>query len=652
MPPRAIDPKEFDHTVKPTDDFFGYVNNTWIEKNPIPANESRWGSFSILRVEVEGQLKKIMEGLDAASENDLDENGRKVRNFYRTGMDVEALNKIKDQALAEIMGVINGIKNTDDAASAIGFLHRRGIGAWWASSSEPDAKQSDVMALYLSQGGLSLPDRDYYLNTDEQSIVIRKRYAEYTAHMVTDSSLANLNGEAMKLITDLEAALASVSMTRVELRDIEKQYNKMTPEELVHIAPHINWSRYFEAIGIPMPAYMIVCQPKFMEAASRLFETLPIESIKAYLRWHVLNVMANFLGEGFEKRSFDFYGKTFGGATEMKPRWRRVLAVVNGMLDEAVGKLYVERHFSESAKERVGKLVDHLSEAYRTRIKKLDWMGEETKQKALTKLDAIRRKLAYPDKWKDISALVILNDSYAENYMRAYTFEFDRVMKKIGQPVDRTEWYMSPQTVNACYNPLMNEILFPAAILQPPFFYPDGDDAVNFGAIGTVIGHELTHGFDDQGALFDPHGNLVNWWTADDKLRFDAQTDHLAQQFDEYEPLPGLHVNGRLTLGENIADLGGLLIAYDGLMLALRENPVEKIDGLTPQQRFFINCAIYERENRREEALRLAIQTDPHAPSMCRINGPLSNMQEFYEVFGCKPGDALWRDTEDQVKIW
>ena len=480
---------------------------------------------------------------------------------------------------------------------------------------------------------------------------------------------ASATPEAMQALAVFETELAEVSMTRVELRDIEKQYNKMTPAEFAKITPHIDWQSYFSAAGIPMPASIIVCQPKFMELVDRQYATLPLENVKSYLRWYVLNGMASFLGENFEKRAFDFYGKTFGGAKEMKPRWRRVLHVVNAMLDEAVGKLYVEQHFSESAKERIKKLVDHLTEAYRVRIKNLEWMGEETKRKALDKLDTVTRKLAYPDVWKDISALAIGTDSYAENYMRAYLFEFDRVMKKIGKSVDRTEWYMAPQTVNACYNPLMNEILFPAAILQPPFFYPDGDDPINFGGIGEVIGHELTHGFDDQGALFDAKGNLANWWTHEDKSRFDEQTERLIRQYNEYEPLPSLHVNGKLTLGENIADLGGLLIAYDGLTLALRDNPVAASEGkdengngngdvgkssddLTSYQRFFISYAITERMKYREEALRLDVQVNPHAPPPYRVNGPLSNMQEFCEAFGCKPGDALWREPEERVKIW
>jgi len=644
----ALDP-----TVKPTDDFFGYVNNVWIKDNPIPSDESRWGSFLVLRVEVEKHLKEIFEALDGASDVALDANARKVRDFYRTGMAVEKLNQLRDIPLAGIFGDIEGVKSIDDLVRVLGGLHRRGMNAWWTLVPEPDAKQSDINALYLFQAGLGLPDRDYYLNADEKSALIRKKYSEYALAALANAPRAGEAGVAtVAVLMDIETKLAAASMTRVELRDVEKQYNKMTFAEIAKLTPRINWRIYFEALGMPVPDYAIVCQPKFMEAVDRQFETVPLGDLKTYVRWHVVNSMANFLGEDFEKLAFDFYGRTFGGATEMKSRWRRVLGVVNGMLDEAVGKLYVEQHFGEAARTKVSMLVDHLMDAYRVRIEHLDWMGNETKQKALAKLATVVKKLGYPDRWKDISRLEIGADSYAENYMRAYAFEVDRLMKKIGKPVDRSEWHMSPQTVNAYYNPLANEIVFPAAILQSPFFDPDANDAVNFGGIGTVIGHELTHGFDDQGALFDLRGNLAQWWTPEDKERFDKQTKHLAEQYDRFEPLPGLHVNGSLTLGENIADLGGLLIAHDGLTLAMHDKPIADVDGLSAHQQFFINYAVTERSAIREEALRLQVQVDLHSPSPYRVNGPLSNMPEFYEAFGCVQGDVLWREPEDRIKIW
>ncbi len=665
--PHAIDPEIFSEDVNPGDDFFSYVNAKWIAANPIPPEESRWGSFYVLRVEAEHQLKEILEELSKMPDGSLDPTARKVRDFYRTGMDEEKLAAEGDAPLKPLLDAVAGISDLAGLSSALGTLHRAGIGAFWAAGVDQDGKASEVMALYISQGGLGLPDRDYYLNDDEKSKAIREGYARFAEGMIAAApSVGGSSGSgpagdahvAAKFI-DLEAKLAAVSMTRVELRDIEKQYNKMSPEELAALAPKIDWDRYWAAAGIAKPSYAIVCQPKFMEEVDRMFAEMPLEEIKQYLRWRILDDLANVLDEDFSKRTFEFYGRTFAGAKEMKPRWRRVLGAVNGLLDEALGKIYVERHFSEDAKKKIDDLVGHLAAAYRARIEKLDWMSDETKAKAVAKLGTVPKKLGYPDKWKDYGPLEIGTDSYAANYMRAHAFEFDRQVRKIGGPVDRAEWHMPPQMVNAYYNPPMNEIVFPAAILQPPFFDPDADLGANYGGIGTVIGHELTHGFDDQGSFFDLHGNLANWWTPEDKARFDAKTAKLAEQYDGYEPLPGLHLNGKLTLGENNADLGGLVIAYDALRLALDEPSAAGappdaalIGGLTHFQRFFINYAITERGEIREEALRLQVQTDPHSPSRFRVNGPLSDMEEFYGAFGVKEGNRLWRPDGDRVKIW
>jgi putative endopeptidase len=635
---------------RPTDDFFNFVNGRWIEENPIPPEEARWGLFYELRVEVEKQLKGVLEGVAAADDSTLDGNARKARDFYRTGMDETRLNQEKDAPIAEYLQVINAVTDLDAFVRALGYLHRRGVNILWGCGVDQDLKNSDVMALYIGQGGLSLPDRDYYLSDDEKSREIRVKYFAHTERMLALAGVFDATKKPIpKKFIDLETRLARASMTRVELRDYERQYNKMTPFQLSAISPRVNWEKYFETMEVAVPEYMIVCQPEFIKEVNRMFDEISLEDLKAYARWHILNDTAKFLGDNFEKAMFDFYGRTFSGATEMKPRWRRVLGVVNGMIDEVIGRLYVKEYFSLAAKEKVTELVGHLVVAYRVRIERLDWMGPETKKKALAKLSAIRKKLGYPDKWKDYSALRIGVESYVKNYMSAHMFEFDRQMKKIGTPVDRTEWYMSPQTVNACYSPSMNEILYPAAFLQPPFFDPHGDDATNFGAIGMTIGHELTHGFDDQGSQFDDRGNMQNWWMPEDKERFNKQTEHLAEQFDAYEPLPGLRVNGKLTLGENIADLGGLLIAYDGLVHAL--GGPEK---LTKDQAraFFIGYAISERGVAREEALRTQVQTDPHSPSIYRVNGPLSNMAEFYAAYGVAPGDKLYREESDRVDIW
>jgi predicted metalloendopeptidase len=574
-------------------------------------------------------------------------------------MDAEKLEALKDAPLKEFIDAVNAVQNLDDLAGVVGTLHRAGIDVFWGGSVDQDLKKSDIMALYMSQSGLGLPDRDYYVVDDEKNKSIRAKYLSYGADMLASAPVVESKdaGAEAQTVMEIERQLAAASMTRVELRDIEPQYNKMTPAELAKLTPNIKWERYFASAHIPAPEYLIVCQPKFMEEVNRMFVASSLADIKTYLKWHIVNGLANFLGETFDKKVFDFYGRTFAGATEMKPRWRRVLSVVNKMLDEAMGELYVKEHFSEDAKAKINVLVDHLIAAYRERIEKLDWMSAETKQKAMAKLNNVGRKLGYPDTWRDISAMTIGAGSYVENYVSAYAFEFDRQIKKIGRPVDRGEWYMSVQSVNACYSPTMNEMLFPAAILQPPFFDPDADLATNYGGIGTVIGHEVTHGFDDQGALFDASGNLAHWWTKEDKDRFDAQTARLAEHFDAYEVLPDLRINGKLTLGENIADLGGIVIAYDALALALADAPDDRedrapINNLSFLERFFASYAMTERGSIREEALRLQVQTDPHSPSLCRVNGPLSEIAEFYEAFNVKEGDALWRSPDDRVKIW
>jgi putative endopeptidase len=650
-----IDPKNFDQSVKPTEDLFRFVNQKWIDENPIPAEESRWGSFSILHVEVQNQLKEILEALDKKPDNEISDRARKVRDFYRTGMDVAGRDRRKDAPLGELFGLVNEANDLSALSQVIGILHRSGVGVWWSPFAEVDAKRSDRVTLYFSQDGLGLPDREYYLKDDEKSREIREKYAHYMETMLGGSLGARRGAEPQTAtLVDIETKLAGASMTRVELRDIEKQYHKFSKEDLAKLAPTIDWKAYFAGANIAAPEHVIVCQPNFIALVDRFFKELPIDTQKAYLRWHILNDFSHCLDEVRETARFDFYGRIFSGATEMRPLWRRVQSIVSGMLDEAVGELYVEKHFNENAKKKINSLVDYLTAAYAARIKRLDWMSEETKKKSLHKLAGVVRKLGYPDVWKDIEKMEIGTDAYASNVLRAYRFEFDRKMKRVGGPVDTKEWFMSPQSVNACYEPLRNEILFPAAILQPPFFDPDADPAVNFGGIGSVIGHELTHGFDDQGSLFDAKGNMTNWWTPEDKKRFDAKTERLAKQFEKFEVLPGLFGNGKLTLGENIADLGGLLMAYDALALTLKDGMKTKGSdaAFSPAQRFFINYAITERGAYREETLRLLAQIDPHAPSPFRVNGPISNMQEFYDAFHVAPGDKLWRDPEDRVSIW
>ncbi|MBU6501094.1 MAG: M13 family metallopeptidase [Patescibacteria group bacterium] len=649
----AIDKNNFDKSVKPTDDFFRYVNGGWMKNNPIPPDEASWGSFDVLRFNVEQQLKNIFEEVVAKKDLVAGSAEQKIRDFYLSATDVESRNRAGASPLTELFQGIDGIKKREDIVGAIGFLHRRGINAFWIPFIDQDERDSEMMALHFWQGGLGLPDRDYYLNNDENSLKIRTDYLSYMKDILALANMASSGEDICSVIMNMETLLAKASSTPVELRDVEKNYNKVTLEEFSQLAPKIPLSSYFPSINNPKAEYLLLGQPKFLLEINSILAETPLEDLKLYLRWRVLNGTDSYLGEDMERRHFEFYGRTFAGQTEMKPLWRRALNATSSALDELVGQLYVERHFNEDAKKKIKDLVGHLASAYAVRIEKLDWMSEKTKKKALEKLQAVSKKLGYPDVWKDYSALSINADSFAGNVIRADVFEFDRKIKEVGGPVNRNEWFMPPQMVNAYYQASLNDIVFPAAILQPPFFDPNADDAVNFGGIGSVIGHELTHGFDDQGSRFDNRGNLNEWWTKEDKDKFEAEAAKLAGQFDEYEPIPGMHVNGKLTLGENIADLGGLLIAYDALKLKLAETPVEEnIDGFSPEQRFFIGYAITEQRNVRDELTRLHLQTNPHSPSEFRVNGPMSNMQEFYDAFDCNPGDKLWRDPEERVKIW
>jgi len=649
-----MDVNELDPSVKPSDNFFAYVNGKWLKENPIPPEESHWGSFYKLRVTVEDQLKAILEELALKADIPAGDVAQKVRDFYITGIDNAKRNALGAQPIEELLARIEEAKDKAALSSLTAGLHKVGAWVFWTPFAEQDEKQSDMVALHAYQGGLGLPDRDYYVNDDEKSRAIRAGYAGYVAGLFGRIGVPLAQGEAVaKIVIDLETRLARSSRTRVELRDVHRQYNKMGADEIRGLIPGFSFGDYFAALGLPTPEYFIVGQPEFFSTLELVLAETPLDAIKLYCTAHLLSALATYLSDDFEKLRFDFYSRTFSGAKEMKPQWRRVLATLNELLDEAVGKLYVERYFDGDAKKKITVLVDRLVEAYRARIEKLDWMEDATKKRALEKLDMFSRKLGYPDIWRDIGALEIKDDSYADNYMRAHAFEFLRQMKKIGRPVDRAEWLMSPQTVNAYYQPPMNEIVFPAAILQPPFFDPKADDAYNYGGIGTVIGHELTHGFDDQGSLFNGKGNLEEWWTKGDRERFNARAKILVEQFDGYKPLPDVRVNGSLTLGENIADLGGLVVAYDALRLALGPEKMEvAAGGFKPTQKFFVQYAITERGAVREERLRLQIKADTHSPSEYRVNGPVSNMEEFYSAFGVKEGDVLWRPKELRARIW
>jgi putative endopeptidase len=587
----GIDRTNFDASVKPGENFYQYVNGTWIERNPMPAEYSRWGTFSQLHDDNLVALRKIVEDL-AKQSGSLQGNPRKIRDFYATAMDETKLEKAGVTPLKEEFDRIKNVADRDSLIEEIGHLHATGIGGGFSTHVGQDEKQSTRYIVYLHQGGLSLPERDYYLGQSDYFKQIRKQYVEHVSKMfdlIGDSSpRASTSADTVLAI---ETKLAEASKTPTQLRDREANYNKYTIAELAKLTPNINWDIYWKATGIGKLDDLVVSQPEFFKRLNEVLESTPIDGWRTYLRWHLVHATAAYLNEPLERENFRFYSQTLRGAKEMQPRWKRAIGTIDSRMGQPLGQLYVEKHFPAESKRRMDELVKNLMAAYRERIERLDWMGADTKKQALNKLATVMPKIGYPDKWRDYSGLEIRDDSYVQNVLRAEAFDWQYRIGKLGKPIDRTEWGMTPPTVNAYYNPSLNEIVFPAGILQPPFFDPTADDAVNYGAIGAVIGHEITHGFDDQGSRSDADGNLRNWWTADDRARFTAKTDKLVEQYEACKVLGDLHVNGRLTLGENLADLGGVAIAYAAYQKSLGGQPAPVIDGLTGPQRFFIGFA-------------------------------------------------------------
>ncbi|MDP3934904.1 MAG: M13 family metallopeptidase [Candidatus Giovannonibacteria bacterium] len=648
----GFDISNIDKSVRPADDFYQYANGNWLRKNPIPPDESRWGSFNLLRKKSVEALRAILKETvkqKALTGSDL----QKVRDFYLSGMNTKKLSKYGAEPLSKFFKMIDQASNRGDIVSLAAYFHRIGVPVLWSVSADQDMKDRKITALYLEQGGLGLPDRDYYLKTDKKSKEIRKQYIAYIKkmHALTHREKTGAK-KAVNAIMRIETRLAKASMTRVERRDYEKQYNKMPVSKLARMAPSIGWKKYFKSVGVANPRYLIVMQPLYIKEADEMLKTISLLDWKHYLKWKVSDAFANYLSDGPANLSFWFYGKVLSGITKMKPRWRRVAEEIDSGLGEALGQLYVKKYFREGAKRRINELVDNLIAAYEKRIMSLDWMGDSTKKKALEKLKAFSRKLGYPDKWRNYGNLKISRDSYLENHINAYKFEFLREMKKIGKRPDKKEWHMTPPTVNAYNNFLFNEIVFPAGIMQPPFFDPKADDAVNYGAIGSVIGHELTHGFDDQGSKFNKNGEMKNWWNKKDQKMFEKKAKGLVKQFNKYEALPWVFINGKLTLGENIADLGGLVIAYWAYQKALAGQKKKIIGGFTPEQRFFLGAAQAEQGHAKAKETRRLINIDPHSPSKSRVNIPLSNMDEFYGAFDAKKGDRMFIPKKDRVAIW
>jgi len=662
--PPPLDLTNMDTSVKPQDDFYLYANGTWIKNNPVPPEYSRWAAFTQLAERNNSALHEIAEKAAAGAPKSSKKSNmekaaaadvQKVGDFYASGMNEKAAEAARVKPLEAELKRIDAMKGSGDVLKEIARLHSMGINALFNFSSGQDDKDSTMVIGQVYQGGLGLPDRDYYTKEDDASKKLRNDYVAHVTKMLTLAG--EPAGEAAnhaEKVMEMETMLAKAARTRVELRDPQKNYNKMKQADLQALTPAWNWADYFKEIKLTAPGDINVGQPDFLKAADQVFAGMPLNDWKAYLRWHLIHAMAPTLSSDLVNENFRFFETTLRGTKQIKPRWKRVVAKTDEELGESLGKLYVAEKFPPEAKARALEMVNNLREALADRIKTLDWMDEATKQEALKKLAAFTVKIGYPDKWRDYSPLKIDRGPYALNVMRGDTFETDRQLKKIGQPVDRSEWGMSPPTVNAYYNPNLNEIVFPAGILQPPFFDPNADDAVNYGGMGAVIGHEMTHGFDDQGRQYDATGNLRDWWTPESAKAYTERSKAIVAQYAAYEPLPGLHLNGELTQGENIADIGGVKLAYMALQKALAKKggQQEKIDGLTPEQRFFLGFAQIWRNNQREEDLKLQVNTNPHSPGKFRTIGPLSNLPEFQKAFELPDGSPMVRPPDQRVNIW
>ncbi len=645
-----FDVSNLDRTVDPCVDFYQFACGGWRTRNPIPSDQSRWSRFSVLAEQNRATLHDILEAAAKPSPG-RDAVDARIGDYYAACMDDRAVESKGTKALAPTLDGIRGLKSKQDLASALGRLHRNGVAALFGFGSDQDFKDATTVIAVLDQGGLGLPDRDYYFRDDPKSQETRAKYVEHVTKMLTlagDSPAAAAS--AAKAVMELETALAKVSLDRVARRDPERIYHKMTRDELAKLAPSFAWDAYLTAVSAPPFTSVNVASPEFVKGVEALIASTSLENWKTYLTWHAVHSAAPLLPAAFVDEDFAFYGRTLTGQRELRTRWKRCVALTDAALGDALGKRYVEKTFGADGKARMQKMVAALLAALQSDIEKLPWMTDATRKEALVKLHAIAQKIGYPDVWRDYSSLQISRDDALGNAQRADAFELARQLAKIGKPVDRGEWLMSPPTVNAYYNPQMNDINFPAGILQPPFFDRDKDDAVNFGGIGVVIGHELTHGFDDQGRQFDPAGNLRDWWTEADAKEFEKRAACVVDEYGGFTAVDDVKLNGKLTLGENVADNGGARIAYMALMSDLAGKPEPKIDGFTPQQRFFLGNAQTWCGNTRDEVARLQAQTDPHSPPRFRIDGVDSNMPEFREAFGCKAGQPMVR--ENACHVW
>ena len=655
-PPRvpAFSVTYMDRTVNPGSNFYQFANGQWLKNNPVPADKSRWAAFTELAERNWYLIHEILEDAGQASSALSPQSPRRqVGDFYGSAMDTNRIEALGLQPIAGDLERINRIQTKRDLFALLADFHQSGIGGFFGTGFGADEKDSSIYAVELGQGGLSLPDRDYYLKDSFADKL--QQYRTHVQKMFTLLGEKPVAAEAdAATVVILETELAKVSRSRVDLRDPNKNYNKFTGNELAAKTPALLWEVYFSGRSLASPAYEIVGQPEFFAALNQMVATRPLADWQVYLRWHLLHGSAAFLPAAFEEENFKFFGKALSGQPEQEPRWKRAAHIIDGCLGEALGQLYVEKYFPPAAKARMNELVENLKSVFHDRLQAVPWMTAATRSKALAKFTRFTQKIGCPDTFRDYSKVTIVRDDLLGNIRRAAVFESRREIARVGQAVDRTEWHMTPETVNAYFNPQQNEIVFPAGILQPPFFDVTLDDAVNYGGIGVVIGHEITHGYDDQGRKHDADGNLNDWWTEADAKEFEARAKLVEEEYNAFEPLPGLHVNGKLTLGENLADLGGVNVAYEALQRVLAKDPAKRkpVDGLTPEERFFISFAQVWRTNVRPAEAQRLVTVDPHSPGQFRAYGPLLNVPAFYDTFHIAPGSPMWRAPGQRAKVW
>ena len=649
----GIDLANMDATVSAGTDFFRYACGGWNDAHPLTAEYSRYGTFDELFENSQKQLRELIEGLAAQKNNQAGSAAQKIGDLYNMAMDSVTLNKQGAEPVKAMLDKIAGLKDKSEIVPMMTEMAHIGIGTYFHSYVYADPKNSSLNIFKMGQGGIYLGEKEYYLDTDSITQNIREQYKLYIGKLFQLAGFSEADAQQKVAdVMEIETAIAKVSRSATELRDPEANYHKMSFDELKKTIAGIDWDAYMKGLGIQAPAELNVEQVEPIQEVARLMNTLPLSKHVSYLEYNLLDAAASCLSDDFVAARFDFYGKVLSGRQVNQPRWKRAVNSVNGMVGELVGEMYVEKYFPAAAKERMVKLVKNLQTALGERIDAQEWMSDSTKIRAHEKLAAFHVKVGYPDKWKDYSKLEIKNDSYWANVCRASEWGFNDMYSRIGKPVDKDEWLMTPQTVNAYYNPSSNEICFPAAILQPPFFNMEADDAANYGAIGVVIGHEMTHGFDDQGRQFDKDGNLTDWWAPGDADRFKERAQVMVDFFNKIEVLPGLQANGELTLGENLADHGGLNVAYLAFQNATKDAPLGVVDGFTPEQRFFLAYATLWAGNIRDEQIRVYTKSDPHSLGKWRVNGALPHIQAWYDAFHITPSDPLYVAPENRVNVW